>query len=141
MVPIFINLIVFGFIATIVIFVTSRQHTERMELIKRGMNPVRVAPPRTISKSLFLGLAGVAIGLSLLISVFFNKSHFDHDTLTAGLIVLFSGVSFLVYWKMTAGDRERAVRAYEQHLENEKIKAEQTKTASAEQTGNPDQQE
>ena len=141
MIPIFINLIIFGSIAVIVIFVTSRNHAERMELIKRGMNPVRrVAPPRTGSKSLFLGLVLAAIGLSLLISCVFSND-FDNEKLTAGLMLLLGGASFLAYWKLTAGDRERAVKAYEQHLENEKMKAEHANTASVEKAENPDTQE
>ncbi|MFC1509387.1 DUF6249 domain-containing protein [Candidatus Omnitrophota bacterium] len=139
MAAVFNVFIIFGSITAIVMFIISRQHTERLELIKRGMNPVKVAPPRTGSKSLFLGLVLVAIGLSLLISFVVNNK--DSETLTGGLILLLGGVSFLAYWKMTAGDRERAVQAYEQHLENEKMKAEQAKAAPAEQADDPGTQE
>ena len=112
--------IIFASITAIVIFIASRRHNERMEMIKHGMNPVRLAPPRTGGKTLLFGLICIAIGLALLISVLsmgFSRS--EHDTLLIALMFLLGGVSLLVYWKLTAGDRERALRAYERHLAEE----------------------
>ena len=116
MVAVFINLIIFGSIAAIVIYVSSRQHRERIELIRRGINPVRIVPPKTGGFALFLGLAGIAIGLALVISAVLVQKSLDRDLLTGGVIVLFGGGAFLLYWKLTAGDRERAMRAYERSL-------------------------
>ena len=133
-----------GMITAIVIFISSRRHRERIELIKRGVNPVRIAPPRTGSKALFLGLACAAIGIAFLISVIvdnLNSGHYDDDTLTLSLVLLFAGISFFVYWKLTADDRERAFKAYEQYLDDEKNKPGRVTTVSGGETENVDTQE
>ena len=107
--------LLFAFITAIVIYFGSRRHTERMEMLRRGINPIRVIPPRTGAKTLIIGLLGIAVGLALLISFFI--AHREEGLIISGLLCAFGGTAFLLYWKMTAGDRERAVRAYERHLE------------------------
>ena len=120
MTEVLVPLTVFASITAIVIFIASRRHNERMEMIKRGINPVRLAPPKTGGKTLLFGLICIAVGLALLISVLSTGfARTDHDTLSIALMFLLGGVSLLVYWKLTAGDRERALRAYERHLAEE----------------------
>jgi len=132
---ILIPLGLFGMITAIVIFIASRQHKERMEMISRGINPVRLAPPKTGGKTLLFGLIFIAIGLALLISVLsLGLSRTEHDILFIAPLFLLGGFSLLVYWKLTAGDRERAFRAYERHLAEEQSKN-RTLEAQASDTG------
>ena len=122
----------FGMVTAVVIFIASRSHRERMELIKQGINPVQLTSPKTGNKSLLFGLICIAIGLALLISVIVNLTHFDQATLTSALISLLGGVSLLVYWKLTAGDRERALQAYERYLAEEQSRNQTLNTGTAE---------
>ena len=120
-----VPLIVFASITAIVIFIASRRHNERLEMIKRGINPIRLVPPKTGGKTLLFGLICIAIGLALFISVLATGfDRHEHDTLSISLMFLLGGASLLVYWKLTAGDRERAIRAYERQLAEESKKQE-----------------
>ena len=105
---------IFGAITAIIIYNSSRRHKERIELIRRGMNPIIL--PKTGGFALFLGLGGSAVGLALIVSAVLVARSLDRDILMAGIIVLFSGAAFLLYWKLTAGDREKAFRTYERSL-------------------------
>ena len=62
---------------------------ERMELIKRGIDPMRFSPPKTGNKSLLLGLICIAIGLALLISnLMMGHGLLGQDTLAISLMFL-----------------------------------------------------
>ncbi|MBN1293781.1 MAG: hypothetical protein JXB48_18205, partial [Candidatus Latescibacteria bacterium] len=101
-------------VTAIIIYIASRRHIERMEAIRRGFNTI--PQPGKGGFPLFLGLAGLAIGLALIISATMVQRHYDPDMLTGGVIIFFGGIGFLAYWKMTAQDRERAFRVYEDSL-------------------------
>ena len=107
----------FGMVTAVIIFIASRRHGERMELIKKGISPITFNPPRRGNWTLLFGLIFVSIGLSLLISLLIGYT--DDESLVGALICLLGGGSLLLYWKLTAGDRERAIRAYERYLEEE----------------------
>jgi len=110
-----IPLFLFGAITAIIIYTSSRRHKERLELIRRGMNPV--SPPGSGGFALFLGLGGAAIGLALIVSaILVARGGLDREMLTGGIITFFGGAAFLLYWKLTAGDREKAFRAYEKAI-------------------------
>ena len=115
LVPIFL----FGSIAAIIIYKSSRSHKERLELIRRGMNPI--SPPGSGGFALFLGLGGSAVGMALIVSAVLVSRSFDRDMLTGGIIVLFSGAAFMLYWKLTAKDREKAFNAYERAVASQDI--------------------
>ena len=133
MTDVIIPITMFGCVTAIIIFITARRHQERMELIKRGLNPIRIEPPKTGSYSLFFGLALVAVGLALIFGHFTGDN--ESETLLAGMIVLFGGISFITFWKLTAPDRERTIKAYELHMEREDRKeAEKAQTKIAETT-------
>ena len=109
-----IPLFMFGCITAIFIYTSSRRHKERLELIRRGLNPV--SPPGKGGFPLFLGLGSSAIGLALITSAVLVARSLNRDMLTGGIITLFCGAAFLLYWKLTAGDREKAFRAYEKAI-------------------------
>ena len=123
--------IIFGSFVAIIIYVTSRRHSERIEMIRRGMNPAP-APPRVGGKALFLGLAGIAVGLALLVGGMVDSGGIDSDMLNAGLLCLFGGGALMLYWKLTAGDREQARRVYDKYLEQNFTPQKNTEPAATE---------
>lgn len=109
----------FGSIVAIVIFITSRRNRERIEMIRKGMVPNKyITKPqlKTGSRTLFWGILAVAIGLALVISSVFIQKNFDRDMMTIALLFLCGGGAMLLYWKLTAKDREHARRLQEEHL-------------------------
>ena len=114
MVPIFINLIIFSSITAIVIFIAANRSKVRMEMIKKGPVSFTGTPSKTGSASLLIGLFSVAIGLAFFITSFVY--FFDEDIFIFGMFWVLGGGAFLIYWKVTAGDREQSCAWYEQLL-------------------------
>ena len=109
--------LIFGAIPAIIIFIASRRHKERMEMLSKGVNAsLFTQAPSPGSKPLLWGLIAVAIGLALLISAVAIQRHIDRDMITFALFFLFGGGATLLYWKLTAKDREFARRLHEKHL-------------------------
>ena len=113
-------ILIFGAIPAIVIFIASRRHKERMEMLKKGVDPAlftQTPAIKTGSAPLLWGLIAVAIGLAMLISAIGVQRNFDRDMFTFALFFVFGGCATLLYWKLTAKERERARRMHEEHLE------------------------
>ena len=113
-----IPIVMFGCITAVIIFVSSRRHRERVELIKRGKDPYGFkvqSPEKTGSKSLLIGLLVCAIGIALLLSAFFTQDY-DRDMITGALLCMFGGGAFLGYWRLTKKDREYARSVHEQQI-------------------------
>ncbi len=113
----------FGCIVAIVIFITSRRSKERIEMIRKGMDPYKyITMPLTMprmktgSRTLFWGILAVAIGLALVTGSVFIQKNFDRDMMTFAILFMFGGGAMLLYWKLTAKDREHARRLQEEHL-------------------------
>ncbi len=104
----------FALVVLIVYFVTSYRYRERMEMLKMGLSP----PPRVGSvlgtRSLWLGLVIGGIGSALLLHQFFG---YDKERLLQGVVCLFIGAGMVVYYKMTAPQREQQRRLQEEHME------------------------
>ncbi len=114
-------LLIFGGIpATIIlIYVASRRHKERMEMISKGVNQslfIEPPDPKTGNSTLLFGLFAVAIGLAFTISSIFIMENFDRDMMTVAMVFLLGGGSLLLYWRLTAKDREFARRIHQEHL-------------------------
>lgn len=109
--PFFIFL---GIISGSFAYYTSCRHKERMELIKQGeyhrLNKANMSS-KTGNAALFLGLLFSGIGIALMISniLFLDL---DSDMSTVSIIVIFASASMLLYWKMTAKDREESRRIF-----------------------------
>jgi hypothetical protein len=109
---------IFGCITGVIIFITSRRHRERIELIKRGKAPQSFkvqSPKRKGSMALLIGLLSCAIGLALLVSAIFLQD-FDRDMITGAFLCLFGGGALLGYWRLTKEDRDYARRVHEQQI-------------------------
>lgn len=132
-----IPLALFGSIVAIVIFISSRRNRERIEMIRMGMDPykhINLPQIKTSSRTLFLGILAVGIGIAFAISSIFIQRNFDRDLMTAALIFLCGGGAMLLYWKFTAKDREHARHLQEEYIAkiNEKniLESENEKTES-----------
>ncbi len=104
----------FAMVVLILYFVGARRHKERMEMIRQGMPlPGRVSTPGTIG--LGLGLLFVGFGLANVISFIFGFAGGGY-TLPKGLMFLFGGIGLLIYYKVTAPQRERVMRLQEKQI-------------------------
>ena len=109
--------IVFAAIAAVIIVVAMYRHKERMKMIQNGKYPyTRIPQARYGSTTLLFGLIVIGVGLALLISSVLIMRHFDRGLMMASLILLFGGGATLLYWKLTAKDREFARRIHQEHL-------------------------
>ena len=125
----------FAMIVLVVYFVGSRSHTERMELIKQGINPAatKVSTPGTAS--LLWGLLIAAVGLGMVIT--FVAGQGDDEVFGFGLVFLLGGAALIVYHMLTKAQRERAMRLQEQLIASqagqlnpqEKVESESTPEA------------
>ena len=106
--------IVFASITAIVIYVAFAKYRVRMEMIRKGPVNFLETPARTGSNTLLFGLFSVAIGLACFAAAFLN--YFERHLFTVGLYWLFVGEALVVYWKVTAKDREQTCAWFEQTL-------------------------
>ena len=113
----------FSCVTIVILYFGYRHHKERMELINRGFHDFMKVPSRTGSKTLLFGLFITAIGLALLIHSFVYN--FDKHILAGSIHFLLCGGAFLLYWKVTARDREQAYRLYEQGMNRKVNEAQQ----------------
>ncbi len=113
-----IPMFLFFCIAAIILGIAWLRHRERMALIEKGVNPHPVSPATIGTRALFLGLVAVAIGLAMGVSMIFS---YDSDLVLPAFLLLFGGAASLLYWKMTAKDRENARRMYERDMERENV--------------------
>ena len=110
-------LIIFTTIATVIIVVAMYRHKEHMNMIQKDKYPyVRIPQVSYGSMTLLFGLIVIGVGLALMISSVFVMRYFDRDLMIASLILLFSGGATMLYWKLTANDREFARRIHQEHL-------------------------
>jgi len=98
----------FAAIAVPVIFLARYRHHERTELIRQGINPL---PGVTGRGTLLWGLIFTFVGIALVISYFIAG---EKGLLIAGIIVTSPGIAMLVYYKVTAPERKRMMRIYEE---------------------------
>jgi hypothetical protein len=108
-------------IAIITLYVISRRHRERMEMIRKGINPFDIQQTQKKTggnRILFLGLLGTFAGLALALSAGLIQRRFDPDMMTAGLLFMSSGISFIIYWKLTSSQRENNNREFDKYFDN-----------------------
>ena len=108
-VEILVPLAFFAAIAVPIIFLARYRHNERMELIRQGINPQM--PGVTGRGALAWGLLFTFVGIALFLSYFIAG---EKGLLIASIIVASPGIAMLVYYKVTAPERERMMRRYEE---------------------------
>jgi hypothetical protein len=87
-------------VTIIVVFIVGRRHQERMELIRRGVNPHIHAPVIPGGNSLFWGLVCSGIGLAFLIFAWFSWE--VGRSFGFGLAFFLVGGAMILYWRLTA---------------------------------------
>jgi len=94
-----------------------------MKLIDKGINPHLSYPKLQGARALFLGLLAVGIGLSFVVTLIVD---YNNDFVLPASLFLFGGGAFLLYWKLTAGDRENAREYHEEMKKTEKRQMQET---------------
>jgi len=113
MVAILVSLGFFGMVVMVIYLGVSRKHTERVELIKRGINPEKYDIKLPGKLGLPFGVVFLALGIGPLVAQLITGDWQHTDELGLALASLVGGIGFIVYWKMTAADRERALKIKE----------------------------
>lgn len=111
LVPILGIIAVFGVPAAVIIVFAILRHRQRMELIRQGINPDTGIPPYPGQRALLFGMLLSLIGLAIIINGILNG---DSNFLRSGLPITGAGIAILLYWKLTAPDRERIKRLFEE---------------------------
>ena len=110
LIPIMSIILAFGVPAAIIIVVARMRHQQKMELIRRGMNPniLEIVYPR--KKALFWGILLTGLGIAGCVGAVVMEAPPLGNT---SLLVLAAGIAVLIYWKLTAREREREKMLYE----------------------------
>ena len=108
-----VPLALFAMIVLIVYFGLTKRHALNVELIKRGINPAKYDIKLPGRLGLPVGVILLAIGLGAVVSILVTGEMSDPDAFWFFLACLFGGIGMIIYWKMTASDRERALKIKE----------------------------
>jgi len=111
LVPIFAIIFTFGVPATVIIIIAVLRHRQRIEFIRQGINPDQGIPQYPKQKSLLWGVLLLGLGIAGIASSIWSG---NHDLMTFGFLFIGAGIALLVYWRLTAPDRERARRLFEE---------------------------
>ncbi|MBW7995245.1 MAG: hypothetical protein FVQ81_01490 [Candidatus Glassbacteria bacterium] len=112
----FIPIAGFAALVLIVYFGVTRKHSENVELIKRGINPEKYNIKLPGRLGLPFGVVFLALGLGFLIAMIATGKMYHTNELGWALASLIGGIGLIIYWKMTASDRERALKIKEELL-------------------------
>lgn len=104
-------LAVFGFPAAVIIVFAVLRHRQRIELIRQGINPDQGIPQYPKQKPLFWGVLLLGLGIAGIASSVWRG---DEDLMRFGFLFIGASIALLVYWRLTAPDRERARRLFEE---------------------------
>ncbi|MDP2982513.1 MAG: hypothetical protein Q8O92_04190 [Candidatus Latescibacter sp.] len=110
LIPILSIILAFGVPATIIILVARMRHQQKLELIRRGMNPNILELNYPGKRALFWGILLTALGIAGCVGAVVLEAPPLGNT---SLLVLAAGIAVLIYWKLTAREREREKKLYE----------------------------
>ena len=110
LIPLFGIVFSLGAPTAVIIVIAILRHRQRIELIRQGINPDQgIQYPK--QKSLLWGLLLLGLGIAAIAQMIWSG---NHDLMTFGFLFTGAGIAFLVYWKLTAPDRERAKKMFEE---------------------------
>jgi hypothetical protein len=135
LVPIIAIIVIFGSPTFIIFFLARYRHEQKMEMIRRGIYPSMHTTTYQGAISLvfgllltFLGIAAIIFNIILFVRI--NQMPgvhaFNPIFLIFGLFILAAGVALLVYWKLTAPERERVRRLIEERFPAKKTSSPKT---------------
>jgi preprotein translocase subunit YajC len=113
-------ILIFGSIPAIIIYISWRRSQERMEMIRKGVNPIvfqQMQAPKVGSGDLKAGIIITAVGIGCAIGASQIQRSIDRDLMTVAVIVIMIGLSLLLYWAIIRKERERVQQIYERQLE------------------------
>lgn len=113
LIPIIAIIVIFGVPGAIIVTLAQLRHNEKMELIRQGIRPEEDVPRYPGRKSLLWGMLLAGLGFAAVISALWRP---DTDLIRFGFLFIGAGVALLVYWKVTAPEREREIRLIEERL-------------------------
>jgi hypothetical protein len=113
LIPILSIILTFGVPATIIIVIARMRHQQKMELIRRGMNPNILEFVYPGKSSLFWGILLTGLGLTGCVAAIVIEEPFLGNT---SLLILAAGIAFLIYWKLTASERDREKALHERYV-------------------------
>lgn len=106
----------FTMIVLVLYFGISSKHSERVELIKRGINPEKYSIRLPGSMGLPIGVVFLAVGLGFFVPAIITGDWEESAEIGWSLAFLIAGIGLIVYWRMTSADRERALKIKEELL-------------------------
>jgi hypothetical protein len=113
LIPIVGIVFTFGVPAVIIIMIARMRHQQKMELIRRGINPNIPEISCPGKKALFWGILLTAMGIAGCIGAILMEAPLLGNT---SLLVLSAGIAILIYWKLTARERERARTLHDKYF-------------------------
>ena len=111
LVPIISIIMAFGTPAAVIIVFAVLRHRQRIELIRQGINPDQGIPQYPKQKPLLWGVLLLGLGIAGIASSVWRG---DAGLTRFGFLFIGAGIALLVYWRLTAPDRERARRLFEE---------------------------
>ena len=111
LVPIFGIIFGLGVPAAVIIIIAVLRHRQRIEFIRQGINPDQGIPQYPKQKPLLWGVLLLGLGIAGIASSVWRG---DADLTRFGFLFIGAGIALLVYWRLTAPDRERARRLFEE---------------------------
>jgi hypothetical protein len=111
LIPILAIIFSFAIPGTVIIIIAVLRHRQRIEFIRQGINPDQGIPQYPKQKPLLWGVLLLGLGIAGIASSIWRG---DAGLTRFGFLFSGAGIALLVYWRLTAPDRERARRLFEE---------------------------
>jgi len=119
---ILIPIALFAMVVLIVYFVVRSHHAERMELIKHGINPAKYKIHVPGKGVLVWGILFLALGIGGIVALMLvhypAAGEEKFSTVFLSVAGILAGIGFIIYWIISAPERERALKMREQMMAN-----------------------
>lgn len=106
---------------TVIVYIIVRaRHREKMELIKTGQyDKLSIAKAPNMGNSVLAwGMVFVALGLAGVTFFLITGFPHDDDSLYMAIASLMGGAALIIYWKITAPIRQKAMELFELQIED-----------------------
>jgi|GEM_PF-2309738 len=108
-------IIVFPSIVLIVYFLVSRYHATRVEMIRQGINPLKYGIRVPGQGMVVWGIIFLSLGIGGIVGIIVKGAP-NFLSIVFSVASVLGGIGFISYWKVSAADRERALRMKERML-------------------------
>jgi hypothetical protein len=111
----FIPLALCCMVVLIVIFIIHRYHSARMELIRRGINPMKYRVRVPGQGMIGWGIVLLGLGLGGIAATIVTRNMIFQIIMLSVAFAL-AGIGFIIYWKISAPERDHALKLKERLL-------------------------